>query len=569
MDPPGRDTFGERYRNFAARFPQTQQLIDLWRSENPGHSDRAPDSDTDFDNFLTEIGIAGPENQLSEQLNNHQIAGTSSDNQPSSFSSPGLSYLRNFITSQSHSGVSRAWEELQREVETRNVHSRPLQQALGQNPGRFDFEQARAAVDRRIHRLQQMRSDAQDSRRSFHDQLAFLSAVDASGEFGAPSLRTNRRRSLHPSPHDLLHHTLPPTPALMPQRSPNGRGRVKRRKLDADDNREGTGGFNYGHHGQVVPGPLKMEIAGCDGGIDALDGKGATPDSILRNDHSVYCTKSDRYNLILQHRGEAPFCLKKLVIKTPGIGFDSPYVFISTQNLKKFSAVTNKRLSIQEGMIFVAMDSDDSLARTAQYHIQYSNPRRHRHRSSRRPYITPSMEYLTGFRSPLQSLERTVLIDPESQDARVAGPASGESSGSQAAFRVTIDDKDTGEENLFVNRAGDDLPSVSEAERAQPEDDPLCSDSDDESPTDDEEDEESTMSTFNSRRRQEMRRQLVTGIRRTNSDSSQRRRQYPSLVDPLPQSSSTPSDSGVLKPHARFFIEKEKSMVSIKFDPPP
>jgi hypothetical protein len=107
----------------------------------------------------------------------------------------------------------------------------------------------------------------------------------------------------------------------------DGRGRLKRRKLDTDDNREGMRGFNYGQYGQVVPGALKMELASCDGGIYDPDGDCSFPENILRNDNSVYCTKSDRCNLVLRHQGEAPFCLKKLVIKAPRNGYDSPYVF--------------------------------------------------------------------------------------------------------------------------------------------------------------------------------------------------------------------------------------------------
>lgn len=113
----------------------------------------------------------------------------------------------------------------------------------------------------------------------------------------------------------------------MPQAAQNGRdgrGRLKRRKLESDDNREGVRGFNYGQYGQVVPGALKMEIASCDGGIYDPDGDSSFPENVLRNDQSVYCTKSDRCNLILRHRGEAPFCLKKIVIKAPRTGFDSP-----------------------------------------------------------------------------------------------------------------------------------------------------------------------------------------------------------------------------------------------------
>lgn len=69
-----------------------------------------------------------------------------------------------------------------------------------------------------------------------------------------------------------------------------------------------------------------MELASCDGGSFEPGGESSWPENVLRNDSSVYCTKSDRCNLILKHRGEMPFCLKKIVIKAPKIGYNAPYV---------------------------------------------------------------------------------------------------------------------------------------------------------------------------------------------------------------------------------------------------
>lgn len=103
------------------------------------------------------------------------------------------------------------------------------------------------------------------------------------------------------------------------------RWRAKRRKLDSDDRREGLRGFSYGQYGQVVPGILRMEIVSCDGGTySEPNGESSWPDNVLLNDSSVYCTKRDRCNLVLKHRGETPFCLKKIVIKAPKSGFDAP-----------------------------------------------------------------------------------------------------------------------------------------------------------------------------------------------------------------------------------------------------
>ena len=103
------------------------------------------------------------------------------------------------------------------------------------------------------------------------------------------------------------------------------RQRSKRRKLDAPALRQG---FRYGYRGQVVPGPLKMSIVSCDGGqLAHCMGDRQThylPENILRNDMSVYCTQKSETSIILRHFVEAPFCLTKIVIKSPASGFTAP-----------------------------------------------------------------------------------------------------------------------------------------------------------------------------------------------------------------------------------------------------
>ncbi|KAJ5540564.1 hypothetical protein N7494_005640 [Penicillium frequentans] len=335
---------------------------------------------------------------------------------------------------------------------------------------------------------------------------------------------------------------------LNPRAAANVNAGKKRRKLDADDNREDSRGFNYGHQGQVVPGALKMEIVSCDGGVFNQEGDSFFPGNVLRNDQTVYSTKSDRCNLILRHRDEAPFCLKKIVIKAPRTGFDSP---------------------IQEGMVFVSMTSDELLARTAQYQIQYSSTRRRR--GYRRMDLPPSQAYLTGLRTPLQSLDRTVLMGPDSNLATETEPSGRGTHDPLAEFRVTTEYNETVEDNVFVEREDDNLIAsvTADLERTNELDDLLCSDTDDDSPSDDD-DEDHPMT----RRRLEIQRRIGSARRSMNGDLSQRRRQPPSLIDPIPPPpvpgpAMTTSNGEVLKPHARFFIEREKSVVSIKFDPPP
>ena len=106
------------------------------------------------------------------------------------------------------------------------------------------------------------------------------------------------------------------------------RRRAKRRKVDTAQLSAGYKGFSYGYRGQVVAGPLKMEIVSCDGGVHAT-GSDHFPENILRNDKSVYCTQRNECNIILRHQSETAFSLKKLIIKAPEKGFTSPSVLIT------------------------------------------------------------------------------------------------------------------------------------------------------------------------------------------------------------------------------------------------
>lgn len=236
---------------------------------------------------------------------------------------------------------------------------------------------------------------------------------------------------------------------------------------------------------------------------------------------------------------------------------------------------------IQEGMIFVSMTSDDLLERTEQYQIQYS-PHRRRCRRSRGTGTRPSLEYLNSYRYPLQALEREVLTDSdhysdsemESNTATRAGQYYPDSTPDNPVpeFRVTTEYDDKSEDGGDENREDDeDVPSATEIERIDMEqfDDDLLCPEDEESDSDD----DNELSAFN-RGRLEMRRQMRA--LRGQDDVLRRRRMAPSLIEPVGPARGSSSQAGgashtpeVMKPHARFFIEREKSMVSIKFDPPP
>jgi hypothetical protein len=151
------------------------------------------------------------------------------------------------------------------------------------------------------------------------------------------------------------------------------------------------------------------------------------------------------------------------------------------------------------------------------------------------------------------------------------------SGGSTPEFRVTTDFDDKSEDDDSDDdrpENDDDFPSAADMERMdfeQLEEELLCPD-DEESESDVDYNE---ISAF--RGRLELRRRM-RGTRQLDNpdDNDLRRRRIPSLVEPV--ASTIPGNSNytgssrvpeVLKPHACFFIEREKSMVSIKFDPPP
>ncbi|WKT48800.1 hypothetical protein QSH57_013730 [Fusarium oxysporum f. sp. vasinfectum] len=160
---------------------------------------------------------------------------------------------------------------------------------------------------------------------------------------------------------DLQHHPsltpplMPPnfSPPLRPSDLPDSNRRHKRRKLDSDRLAPALRGFRYGKYGQVEQGDLKMEIVSCDGGMFSNELSYAA-ENILKNDTSVYCTKGNRCNIVLRHQGGTVFTLRELVIKAP--------------------ASSNYSHPVREGMVFVAMNQDEVLNRTARYQIQYAQP---------------------------------------------------------------------------------------------------------------------------------------------------------------------------------------------------
>ncbi|EPE10316.1 eukaryotic translation initiation factor 6 [Ophiostoma piceae UAMH 11346] len=124
-------------------------------------------------------------------------------------------------------------------------------------------------------------------------------------------------------------------------------GRVnKRRRVDSDKISPPLyKAFRYGRHGQVEPGALKMEISSCDGGL-YNDGAAHAAENILKADNSVYCTKGNRCNIVLQHQGNTPFSLKELIIRAPAKNYSYP---------------------VRQGVVFLSMSKDELLQKD-QYH---------------------------------------------------------------------------------------------------------------------------------------------------------------------------------------------------------
>jgi len=261
----------------------------------------------------------------------------------------------------------------------------------------------------------------QRRRRDFdaHNQPHDASSVsDSLLQTSAPSTPARaRRRAVRPSerlqryqrerlgqnartpitdPNPPLARLSPASPAL----STTERGerlRSKRRKLDDGTYDEEPQTFQYGFDGQVVPGQLRMQIVSCDGGeySDPHVTINNYPQNILLDDTSVYCTKSNKCNLLLKHVGGMPFTLTKIVVKAPRAGFDAP---------------------IQEGLIFVSMDDDALLEKTSSYDVRWS-PRAQRYSRHRGEGTRPSQEYLNPSASPLRSINRPLyLTDPPGQD---------------------------------------------------------------------------------------------------------------------------------------------------------
>lgn len=309
-----------------------------------------------------------------------------------------LQHLRNLLSSQRHG----------------NNEQRRAMEALDREMAEIDAEPISARLERR-------RRDLEAQIREVNTALPSESPPGTN----TSSITRSRRRVLRPSERllrhrerllnqsETLHESSAPSEQPPPPIEPsevaiqeyleeaevNGesRWRAKRRKLDDGTFEDDSKSFVYGYKGSVMEGPLRMEIVSCDGGeYSEPNGDSSLPQHALRDDSTVYCTKSNRCNMLLKHIGGMPFSLTKVTIKAPDDGYDAP---------------------IQEGMIFVSLDDDQLLEKTSLYEIRYS-PKSYRHHCRRLEprdprYWRPSHEYLHFTRSPLRSIDRSSFLrDP-------------------------------------------------------------------------------------------------------------------------------------------------------------
>ncbi|KAG9247048.1 hypothetical protein BJ878DRAFT_494475 [Calycina marina] len=308
---------------------------------------------------------------------------------------------------------------------------------------------------------------------------------------------------------------------------------AKRRKLNTEKLDTGFTGFSYGKYGQVEPGPLKMEIVSCDGGIYQEHGDYSAA-NVLKSDSTVYCTKSNRCNLVLRHQGSTVFNLKELVIKAPHSGYTAP---------------------VQEGMVFISMTSDDLLTRTARYQIQYSPLTRRR--SSPLPIV--SIHHHTDGSTTAQARARRLYeigVQDEDCDQRTAQIPS-EFTANAPSFHVTTEFSDSEDDEQeprmddpWIRDVGDDENHTNETIwYAQ-------HDIDDSHPA-------------------QLPRSPTPPHRRTRASnitvSSSHSPELQSAIEAsqiATQEAVRAVGGGLMVPHARFFIERDKSKCRVVFDPP-
>ncbi|KAI9167485.1 hypothetical protein HJFPF1_03613 [Paramyrothecium foliicola] len=334
--------------------------------------------------------------------------------------------------------------------------------------------------------------------------------------------------------HNHLTPLMPPpfSPPLRSHDGPDDNRRSKRRKLDSERPVSSYKGIRYGQYGQVEPGQLQLEMVSCDGGMFSNETLYAA-ENILKDDNSVYCTKGNRCNIVLRHQGATVFTLSELVIKAPGsMNYSHP---------------------VREGMVFIAMEQDEVLSRTAQYAIQYPPRQRlaaHNQEDPQEPYSRDPRHIIsirhhddgtTSRRATRTYIYRT--NDDEEDGYRLAQMPE-EFDSNQPDFRITTECSDAEDEcdgprgyRRTPNRIGSLPFEAPESDSDEPP--PLASDD------------------------------FLEELRHRHRDPASM-----SLTEAWEAHANATQEAlravggELLVPHAKFFIEKKKSKCTIKFDPP-
>lgn len=204
-------------------------------------------------------------------------------------------------------------------------------------------------------------------------------------------------------------------------------------------------------------------------------------------------------------------------------------------------------------MVFISMTSDDLLARTAQYQIQYSPPKEPRRRDTRSNEPLPILSIRhDGPMTTAQARARRLVnigIDDDDCEYRMAQIPSDFTSINVPPFHVTTECSDAESENSPVARRRrvhhmsaylDDLEgdSASSSDLSGPED-------------------------------------ALLNIRHRPRVIRNSRREHASQITLAADAAQVATQEAVravggelMAPHARFFIETNKSKCTVKFDPP-
>ncbi|KAG6006628.1 hypothetical protein E4U21_006850 [Claviceps maximensis] len=353
----------------------------------------------------------------------------------------------------------------------------------------------------------------------------------------------------------LLQSTLSPT--IRSHDFPDENVRNKRRKIGSNRLVPSFRGFRYGKYGQIEPGRLRMEIVSCDGGMFSNEMSYAA-ENILKNDNSLYCTKGNRCNIVLRHQGAAVFALEELIIKAP--------------------AAMNYSHPVREGLVFIVMDQDDILSRTAQYQIQYKNPL-HNIQSDDTAALQTSSErdatprHIVSIRHHNDGTTSTRVRhshshsqhpdhDPDLFDDRVPEMPS-EFVSNQPHFNITTeytsDEEDVFEIPRTLHRPPDRIGSL--PFEMETSDSDLYTDH--------------PFSTSDPPQSSHRQQPVSPGSHYHPYESARERDIFSiSLSEAWDAHNSATQDAvravggGLLVPHAKFYIEKKKSKCTIRFNPP-